>query len=82
MPYLILKQEDSLLKSFELNIPVISVGRGPANDINIPDPFVSRDHARVTSLSDGSYEISDLGGRHPLKVNGKVISHHVLQDGA
>ena len=39
------------------------------NDIVVMDPSVSRNHAEVIALADGGYEIRDLGGRHPVRVN-------------
>ena len=81
MPHLVLILEDVQAKTFELNQPVTRIGRSPANDVVVPDRFASREHASIKALEDGSYEIQDLGGRQPLKVNDTVISRHRLQDG-
>ena len=57
------------------------IGRKPSNDISLADPFVSREHAEIVALEDGSYELRDLGGENPVKVNGRIISQHRLRDG-
>ncbi|MFA9453313.1 MAG: FHA domain-containing protein, partial [Candidatus Aminicenantaceae bacterium] len=66
MPHLVLILEDAKAKSYELTKPVFTVGRSPDSDIVVPDRFVSREHARITALDDGGFEIHDLGGRQPL----------------
>ncbi|MBL7082536.1 MAG: sigma 54-interacting transcriptional regulator [Candidatus Aminicenantes bacterium] len=81
MPYLILRQKDCQDKSFELNKPVITIGRRPTNDMILADPFVSRDHAEVVALKDGGYEINDIGAKYPIKVNGKIVSRQRLMEG-
>jgi Nif-specific regulatory protein len=81
MPFLMLQQKDFEVKSFEISKPKIKIGRRPTNDVALSDPFVSRDHAEILALEDGGYEIRDLGGENPVKVNGKIISQHKLRDG-
>jgi len=81
MPFLILQLKDFEAKSFELSKPVTKIGRKPSNDVSLSDPFVSRDHAEIVALEDGGYEIRDLGGENPVKVNGRIISQHRLWDG-
>jgi Nif-specific regulatory protein len=57
------------------------IGRKPSNDVSLSDPFVSREHAEIVALEDGSFELRDLGGENPVKVNGRIISQHRLRDG-
>jgi len=45
------------------------------------DQKISRDHAKIIALEDGDYEIQDVGAKHPITVNGRVISRHRLRDG-
>jgi Nif-specific regulatory protein len=80
MAVLILKEKESSPRIIPLTKPTITIGRRPANDIVVADPYVSRNHAEVISLADGNYEIRDLGGRHPVRVNDKLISRHRLRD--
>jgi Nif-specific regulatory protein len=81
MAYLILKQDDSQVKSFKLTKSVTNIGRRSTHDVIFTDPKLSRDHAEITALKDGGYEIHDLGAKHPTRVNGKIISSHRLKDG-
>ncbi|MGH9755528.1 MAG: DUF3616 domain-containing protein [Blastocatellia bacterium] len=46
----------------------VAIGKGPQNDIILPDPSVSSAHA-VIRFEDGAYKISDLGSRNGTSVN-------------
>jgi transcriptional regulator with GAF, ATPase, and Fis domain len=81
MAYLVLQLENFEVKSYEISKKVIKIGRMPSNDVSLSDPFVSRDHAEIVALEDGGYELRDLGGENPVKVNGRIISQHRLRDG-
>ncbi len=81
MPHLVLILEDSQPQSFALDRSELLLGRSPNNDVVVPDRFVSREHARITRLEDGGFQIEDLGGRQPLKINDKIVSCHRLEDG-
>ncbi len=81
MAFLILYESDSPPRTFSLDKPTTTIGRRAGNDILIADPFVSRAHAEINRLADGSFEIRDLGGRHPVRVNGAVVSQHKLKEG-
>jgi two-component system, cell cycle sensor histidine kinase and response regulator CckA len=58
------------------------VGRGPDSTICLTDRGVSRAHARVRRLADGSYEIQDLGSRNGTWVDGARASRQLLHAGA
>jgi len=81
MPYLILQQKDTQPKVFEITKSLTILGRKPTNDVFLTDQKVSRDHAKIIALEDGDYEIQDVGAKHPITVNGRVISRHRLRDG-
>ena len=81
MAYLVLQLKDFEVKSYKISKKVIKIGRKPSNDVSLSDPFVSRDHAEIMALEDGGYELRDLGGENPVKVNGRIISQHRLRDG-
>lgn len=48
-----------------------TIGRGPDNDIVIPDNSVSRRHAEVRVLGDGRYELSDVGSSNGTSIRGR-----------
>jgi Nif-specific regulatory protein len=81
MAFLILVKPGSPSRVFPLEKPKTSIGRRAANDVVLEDPFVSRVHAEVDRLEDGGYRIVDLGGTHPLRVNGLPAPEHRLRDG-
>lgn len=50
----------------------MTIGRGPENDIQVANEFMSRVHARIMSDSNGA-SIEDLNSRNGLIVNSKKI---------
>lgn len=58
----------------------LSIGRDPSNQLVVPDPLVSRQHARV-DLTPGGPVIVDLKSRHGLRVNGAPRRQCSLSDG-
>lgn len=48
----------------------LSIGRNPAADITFDDPLVSRSHARILVLGDGSVAVEDLHSTNGVYVNG------------
>jgi Nif-specific regulatory protein len=81
MAFLILLKPGSEPRTFPLDKATTTIGRRPTNDIILEDPFVSRAHAEVTRQEDGSCEVSDVGGKWPVRVNERLVSRHRLQDG-
>ena len=81
MAHLILQKEDSQAKIFKLTEAITTLGRKSKSDVFLTDQSVSRDHAEIIALEDGGYEIHDVGAKHPIMVNGKIISRHRLRDG-
>jgi len=59
-------------ETFELFARSTSIGRGPDNDILIPDRPVSREHATLI-FEEGRFHICDLGSRFGTKVNGQPV---------
>ncbi len=58
-----------------------TLGRHPDNTIQIFDPVVSKRHAEIERLSDGSFLLRDLGSLNGTYVRGRSIREHVLEDG-
>lgn len=78
--------EGVVIRKFELNKPIIRIGRDPESDIYIDDKVVSLDHAvvEVKRHSDRNqrpvYTIRDLGSTNSTFVNDKEIVEHKLRN--
>lgn len=72
---------NELLKTYELDEPVVSIGRLPENTISIANMGVSRRHVKIEEDTDHSYVLSDLNSLNGTYVNGKRIKKVVLQSG-
>src|SRR4051812_31821255 len=51
-------------------VPAV-VGREVGADLHVPDPSVSRAHARLDPRPDGGYGVADLGSSNGTRVNGE-----------
>lgn len=58
---------------FLLNQPEMTVGRDPNADVSIPDPSVSRSHAKIITMPDGGIEVLDLGSSNGTLLNGTKL---------
>lgn len=74
MPRLIISAPDGKKGILELNKPVITVGRGNANDLVLNDSSISRFHA-VIKLDDKNVVIADRGSTNGVILNGQRVSH-------
>ncbi|MFD4173627.1 FHA domain-containing protein [Streptomyces anulatus] len=52
----------------------VRIGRDAGNDLVIDDLVVSRHHAELRALADGSYEIVDLGSHNGTFLNGQPVA--------
>ena len=57
-----------------------SIGRSEDNDIHIPHPSVSSQHARI-SLQDGTWKVTNLLSSNGTFVNGERVTRRDLNDG-
>jgi adenylate cyclase len=73
MARLIISSPDGKNGILELNKPVITVGRGNANDLVLNDASVSRFHA-VFKLRDNSIFLADRGSTNGIVLNDEKIS--------
>jgi hypothetical protein len=63
-----------------LDKPLITLGRRPDNDIVLDSKTVSRQHAQIRWRFD-RFILYDVSNRRHTKVNGELVSQHVLQEG-
>src|SRR5579864_4908078 len=81
MARLIISSPDGKNGILELNKPVITVGRGNANDLVLNDSSVSRFHA-VIKLRDNSIFVADRGSTNGIVLNdAKINKETELKDG-
>lgn len=71
---------DSELIRLPLDHFPFAIGRREGNDLVLPDPHVSRQHATIEHVN-GRYRLRDLGSRNGTGVNGKPITEADLRDG-
>lgn len=57
------------------------LGRHPQGDVTLDDITVSRRHADIERLEDGSYEVRDAGSLNGTYVNGERVEQARLANG-
>ncbi len=68
-------------KRFELNAPLMGIGRDANNAIWLHDTEVSRRHAELRTLPNGGHQLVDLGSSNGTQVNNQLIKEVPLQVG-
>ena len=79
MSKLVLYLPDGTLHDILLDKERLTIGRRPDNDVCLPYPAVSGEHAQVVTILDDSF-LEDLGSTNGTLVNGKPIVKHFLRD--
>jgi len=67
-------------RSFSLSPRTYTIGRARQNDICLPEPSVSKFHARLVH-EDGRFAIEDQGSLHGIYVNAAKVPRAVLSSG-
>jgi pSer/pThr/pTyr-binding forkhead associated (FHA) protein len=80
MDKIIVLLNGELQQDLVLEKDFIQIGRSPENDIQLRDPHVSREHARLVREEKG-YVIQDLESRNGTLLNNERIQRHLLEDG-
>ncbi|HUQ49409.1 MAG TPA: adenylate/guanylate cyclase domain-containing protein [Terriglobales bacterium] len=82
MPRLIISSPDGKRGMLEIIKPVITVGRGSANDLVLNDSSVSRFHAVLKSQENKDVLIADRGSTNGVVINGaRIETESVLKHG-
>ena len=79
MGKLVLRLPDGSTREFPLERERLTIGRRADNDICLPFPAVSGEHAAVVTILDDSF-LEDLGSTNGTLVNGNAITKHFLRD--
>src|SRR5947209_12584158 len=67
---------------YQIEKPVINIGRQLGNDIIVEDKRVSRNHAQIKYQPDGQFAIFDLGSTNGITINNTPsMRQHVLRSG-
>lgn len=74
---LIVKLGPNPEKEYILSQPEITIGRSPGNSIVVPNPEVSRRHARIRRVN-AAYEIEDWGSTNGTFISGKRVMHKTI----
>jgi len=69
------------VKVFELEEPVVFIGRLPENHIPISNMGISRRHVKIELDPQGSYTLTDLNSLNGTLVNGKKVKKVTLASG-
>jgi len=67
------------LSDFDLNKPVIVIGRAAGSDIHLTHPTVSSRHAEIRKLDGGRLELVDLNSANGTFVDGVRVKRKVLE---
>jgi predicted component of type VI protein secretion system len=76
---LVLHLHDGSTREVYLIRERMTIGRRPDNDIALPFPAVSGEHAAVITVLSDSF-LEDLGSTNGTLVNGKSVTKHFLRD--
>jgi hypothetical protein len=79
MGKLVLCGADGTAREFKLDRERVTIGRRPDNDVSLPQPAVSGEHAAVVTILDDSF-LEDLGSTNGTLVNGTPVTKHFLHD--
>jgi len=81
MPKITIHHPGGEQSSFELSKALVSIGRGPDNDIILPDGSSSGNHAILKRTGNGDFSVTDLGSTNHTHVNDRKIQALDLLDG-
>ena len=79
MGKLVLRLPDGGTREYALERERTTIGRRADNDVCLPFPAVSGEHAAVVTILDDSF-LEDLNSTNGTLVNGKAITKHFLRD--
>ncbi|HET7226257.1 MAG TPA: SpoIIE family protein phosphatase [Candidatus Eisenbacteria bacterium] len=66
----------ALTGRWPLESDALTIGRSSRNPIHLPDPTVSKEHARIVRR-DGRWFVCDLGSRNGTRVNGREATEEL-----
>lgn len=79
MSKLVLFLADGTTLDIKLDRERLMIGRRPDNDVCLPYPAVSGEHAAIVTILDDSF-LEDQGSTNGTLVNGRPVTKHFLRD--
>ena len=79
MSKLVLLLADGTTLDIKLDRERLTIGRRPDNDVCLPYPAVSGEHAAVVTILNDSF-LEDQGSTNGTLVNGRTVTKHFLRD--
>ncbi|MEM1180605.1 MAG: SpoIIE family protein phosphatase [Acidobacteriota bacterium] len=74
MPKLRIDQRNQPSREFQLGTAPVTIGRGIGNTLHFRDPWLSREHAKLSVDSgDDDFVLEDLGSRNGTYLNGQTL---------
>ncbi|MGE4141040.1 MAG: FHA domain-containing protein [Planctomycetota bacterium] len=80
MARIIVIKPDKTRTEYQLDARLITIGRTPANNIQIDDGAASRKHCLIKAVGE-AWTLVDLGSANGTKVNGERVKEWDLTDG-
>ena len=80
MAKLVLSFNSNIIKEYQLDNEVLTIGRNLDNDIHIDNQAASGQHARLLTILNDSF-IEDLDSTNGTFIAGNKITKHALQNG-
>ena len=80
MAKLVLSFNGDIVKEYELDKEVLTIGRKPDNDIHIDNLAVSGNHAKILTILNDSF-VEDLDSTNGTFIGDNKITKHALQNG-
>lgn len=79
MPRLIVDSTEVEQRTYELNDPVVTVGRAADNTIQISHASISGHHAEL-ALVEGDYKLTDLNSTNGSRINDERVTEGTLRN--
>ena len=82
MAYLLVTKGAQAGERYPLTAGEYLIGRNPTCDINLTDSSVSRQHAKIRALTDGTFVVEDSNSSYGTLVNHQKVTKAALTDKA
>lgn len=73
-------QHATTTRAVRLGVKTLTFGRDPVRDVVIDAGFVSKRHCQI-AFEKGAHQLTDLGSRNGLTINGRRVESHTLAHG-